>query len=260
MIDLSVAGVETVLRAERVRYRMKKILIGAVIAMLGSASYAEAQSTDDEWQFHLAPYVWLAGITGDTVSDGVDLPPINPGYQFFSLENFDGFLFLTFAAKKNRWTLHSDLVYISFEDTLQTEPLEAKIGLSGGIADLTAGYTPGGWQSTELIFGLRGVEVTVDAALIPGPAGSDTMSFVDPIIGFSHQQTFDNNWGLMMRGDFGGTSSESMINAVLAGTYRFTDTFSMVFGYRYLKIDFEDDDLLVDLSVQGYAVGFEFDW
>jgi len=39
---------------------MKYFTISAVIALLGSAPYAEAQSTDYEWQFRLTPYLWLA--------------------------------------------------------------------------------------------------------------------------------------------------------------------------------------------------------
>lgn len=239
---------------------MKYFIISAIVALLGSASYAEAQSTDDKWQFKLTPYLWLAGITGDTGSDGVDLPPISPGYQFFSLENFDGVAFLTFTARKGQWAVHNDLVYISFADTFQAGPVEASFDLSGGTAELSATYRPDSWEHTHLVFGLRGVKVSLDAALIPGPAGNDSRSFVDPIIGVYHQQTFDNQWGVMMRGDIGAGSSEMMVNASLAGTYQFTETFTLVFGYRYLKIDFEDDDFLIDLSIQGYAVGFEFDW
>jgi len=239
---------------------MKHLLIAVSIAVIGSASYAEAQTTDDDWQFRLTPYLWLAGITGDTGSDGVDLPPINPGYQFFSLENFDGVAFLTFAATKEQWTIRSDLVYISFADTFQAGSVEASFDLSGGTAELVAGYQPNSWENTELNFGVRGVRVDLDAALTPGPTGSDSRSFVDPIVGLSHRQTFDNQWGLMMRGDIGGSSSELMISALLAGTYQFTETFALLFGYRYLKIDFEEDDFLIDLSIQGYAVGFQFGW
>jgi hypothetical protein len=239
---------------------MKNLLIVAAIAMLGSASYAEAQSTDDKWQFKLTPYLWLAGFTGDTGSDGVDLPPINPGYQFFSLENFDGVAFLTFTAKKGQWAVHSDLVYISFADTVQVGPVESSFDLSGGTAEVSAGYRPDSWENTGLVFGVRGVKVNLDAVLTPGPAGSDSRSFVDPIIGVYHQQSFDNQWGLMMRGDIGSSSSELMINAMLAGTYRFTEAFTLAFGYRYLKIDFKEDDFLLDASIQGYSVGFQFEW
>jgi hypothetical protein len=239
---------------------MKHLLIAAAFALLASASYAEAQTTDDEWQFELTPYLWLAGITGDMVSEGVDLPPVNPSYQFFSLENFDGVAFLNFAAKKDQWAIHSDLVHISFADTVQAGPLESSFDLSGGTAELSAGYRPKNWQNTDLIFGVRGVKVDLDVALTPGPAGSDSRSFVDPIVGASHRRTFDNQWGLIARGDIGGTSSELMVNAMLAGTYQFTETFALAFGYRYLKIDFEESDFLIDLSIQGYSVGFQFTW
>jgi hypothetical protein len=51
-----------------------------------------------------------------------------------------------------------------------------------------------------------------------------------------------------------------MLNATLAGTYNFTETFMLLFGYRYLKMEFEDSDLLLDLSLQGYAIGLQFAW
>ena len=239
---------------------MKHLLIAAVFALPGSASYAEEQATDDEWQFRLTPYVWLAGITGDMASDGVDLPPINPGYSFFTLESFDGMAFLTFAANKGQWTVYSDLVYISFADTIEVGAVEASWDLSGGTVEVSAGYRPTSWAHTHLVFGLRGVKASLDASLTPGPADSGSASFVDPIVGIYHQQTFDNNWGVAARGDIGGTSAERMVNAMLEGSYRFTDTFTTTFGYRYLKIDFEDSDILLDLSIQGYFVGFQFDW
>jgi len=223
-------------------------------------SYAEEQATGDEWQFKLTPYIWLAGISGDMASDGVDLPPINPDYQFFSLDNLDGVAFLTFAAAKGQWAIHSDLVYVSFADTFQAGPVEASFDLSGGTAELSAAYRPNSWQNTHLLLGARGVRLSLDAALDPGSAGSDSRSFVDPIIGLYHRQTFANKWGVYARGDLGGGASEAMVNAELAGTYKFTDTFTLLFGYRYLKIDFEEGDFLVDLSIQGYSVGFEFNW
>lgn len=194
------------------------------------------------------------------VTDGVDLPPINPSYSPFTLESFDGMAFLTFAASKGQWTIYSDLVYVSFADTLEVGPLEVSWDLSGGTVEVSAGYRPASWEHTHLIFGLRGVEASVDASLTPGPVGGSSASFVDPIIGIYHQQTFANNWGVAMRGDIGGTSSELMVNAMLEGSYRFTDTFTATFGYRYLQIDFEDSDTLLDLSILGYFVGFQFDW
>lgn len=230
------------------------------LAMACGVSYAETPAADDEWQFQLTPYIWLAGITGDMTSDGVEMPPINPDYSFFSLDNLDGVAFLSFAATKGRWSIQSDLVYVSFADTISIDPLDADWGLDGAILELSAGYRPEGWQNTRLIFGMRGVELAVDATLTPGPTGSSDVSFVDPIIGVRHQQVFDNKWGVYARGDIGTGGSEVMVNAELAGTYQFTDTFTLMFGYRYLGIEVEDGETLLDLAVHGYSIGFQFAW
>jgi len=240
---------------------MKPLLILlAALALPTGMTYAEEPVTNEEWQFKLTPYVWLAGIHGDTLADDTDPPPINPDLNFFSLENFDGVAFLAFAAMKNRWAVYSDLVFISFADTYQVGSVETRFDLSGTMLELSAGYKPASWQNTQLIFGARGVDVTMDVALTPGSSGSGSASFVDPIIGIRHKQQFSNRWGVVARGDIGSGSSDVMINALLAGTYEFTDNFELAFGYRYLKIKFEDSDLLLDLSLQGYIVGFEFAW
>lgn len=235
-------------------------LASLALIVLCGASYAETPASADEWQFKLTPYLWLAGISADTVSGGGGFPPINPDYQFFSLDNLDGVAFLTFVAARGQWAIHSDLVFVSFVDTIPVGPVDASFDLDGGTLELSAGYRPTSWENTELIFGLRGVELSMDTALTPGPSSSDSASFVDPIVGVRHQQTFSNKWGVYARGDIGSGSSEAMVNAVLAGTYRFTDTFTLLFGYRYLKIDFEDSDFLLDLSIKGYSFGFEFNW
>ncbi len=239
---------------------LRRLLAGTILALYGSASYAEDPSATDDWRFSLTPYLWLAGISADTASGGSDFPPINPDYSLFSLDNLDGAAFLAFAAAKGQWSVHSDLVYVSFADTFSIGPIEAGFDLEGGTLELSAGYRPASWQNTELLFGLRGVELRMDTAFTPGPAGSVDASFVDPIVGVRYQRTFSNKWGLYARGDVGRGTSEGMVNAELAGSYQFTDTFTLLFGYRYLEIDFEDSDFLLDLSIQGYSVGFEFNW
>lgn len=238
----------------------QRFLTGLVLAAMCGASYAETPAAGDEWQFKLTPYLWLAGISADTASGGNDFPPINPDYSFFSLDNLDGAAFLSFAATKGQWSVRSDLVYVSFADSKPDGLVAASFDLDGGTLELSAGYRPASWENTELIFGLRGVKLNMDTVLTPGPSGSDSASFVDPIVGVRHQQTFSNKWGVYARGDLGAGSSEAMVNAELAGTYKFTDTFTLLFGYRYLEIDFDESDFLLDLSIQGYSLGFEFNW
>lgn len=239
---------------------MRHFLIAVVLVLFAATSGAQEPASGDEWQFRLTPYVWLAGVTGYTGTEDFDLPQIEPGYQFFTLENFDGVFFMAFAAQKGQWAIHTDFVYLSFADSFPDGLVQSTFDLTGYTVELSAGYRPASWQNTQLIFGARGIWVDLEASLSPGPTGDASSSFVDPIVGISYERQWENKWGLMARGDIGAGSSEMMVNAVLAGTYQFTDLFTLAFGYRYLEVDFEDSDMLLDVSFQGYSIGFQFDW
>ena len=233
----------------------------AAISLLFMATNTFAQ-TSDEWRFNLTPYLWAATIKGNTSAEGTDPPPINPDYKFLSLDNLEGFAFLNFRAHKNRWSISSDLVYINFADNFDVGPINSNIELNGGALELAVGYRPGKAQYTEILFGTRGVRLNAEIALTPGPSGDDGQTWWDPIIGFRHHQPFGNRWGMLVRADVGGfnISSRFSFNGVAGATYRFNDLFSMMFGYRYLTLDFQRDDFVADLEVQGYAIGFDFSW
>jgi opacity protein-like surface antigen len=42
--------------------------------------------------------------------------------------------------------------------------------------------------------------------------------------------------------------------------YAFSDLFTLGLGYRYLDVDFEDDDFLIDVKFQGPVIGAAFTW
>jgi len=62
---------------------------------------------------------------------------------------------------------------------------------------------------------------------------------------------------MALRGDLGGFSIESdmAINAEAMFRYKMGDTFSLKFGYRYLKVKFGDTDFLYDISLDGLQLG-----
>ena len=239
--------------------RLKRLI--PLLPMLIAAAPASAQQADD-WQFSLTPYVWAAVIKGNTAAGDAEPPPINPDYNFLSLSNLQGFAFLAFTARKNKWSFNTDIVYINFSDNFDLGPLNTNLQLKGGALDLVAGYSAERWANTELLFGTRGVRLDADIVLTPGPDGNAAKTWWDPIVGFRHHRMFGERWGMLLRGDVGGfgVSSEFTANAVVGGTFRFNDLFSMMLGYRYLKLNFTQDDYLMDLEVQGYALGFSFSW
>src|SRR5262245_31636841 len=71
------------------------------------------QSSTREWRFMVAPYLWLAGISG-TVGVGDTTTDIDPGASdILNALNF-GFM-ATFEANRKRLTILTDLMYISLE-------------------------------------------------------------------------------------------------------------------------------------------------
>ena len=62
---------------------------------------------------------------------------------------------------------------------------------------------------------------------------------------------------MALRGDIGGFGIESdiAVNAEAMFRYQMNNTFSIKFGYRYLKVKFDDSDFLYDISLDGFQIG-----
>ena len=62
---------------------------------------------------------------------------------------------------------------------------------------------------------------------------------------------------MTLRGDLGGfgISSDTAVNAEAEFRYQMSKTFSIKFGYRYLKVKFDDENFLYDISLDGFKAG-----
>ena len=237
----------------------QRIALAVLLAVPASTVWAEA---GDEWQFSLTPYLWAAGVAGTVAAGGAEPPSIEPSYSFFALDNLQAAYFLAFSAEKGPWSVNTDLIHIAFSDDFSLGPLRTAINLDADAIELSAGYRLEQWPSTKVLVGARGISIDAGISLRPGVDAADGRNWWDPIVGVQHNRSFGERWGLLLRGDVGGfnVSSKVTLNGVVAGTYRFSDTFSAIFGYRYLAFDFNEDDFVTDLEVSGYAVGLNFRW
>lgn len=95
----------------------------------------------------------------------------------------------------------------------------------------------------------------------PGLSVHKTVKFNTPIIGLNTIWNLSRRWYLRVGGDVGGWKIDNVdITYQVIGTvaYRFKtwDVSSKVFaGYRYIYIDYNKDDLGINLSVKGPLVG-----
>ena len=89
------------------------------ISLLFSSFLASNQAvadTSDSWEFHIAPYAWLAGLDG-SVATLPGLPPADIDIDFYDdiLGNINGAFMLVGEARKGRFGITMDLVYTDIE-------------------------------------------------------------------------------------------------------------------------------------------------
>ncbi len=231
------------------------LLLGVTLPGISHA----AEPATDKWQFTITPYLWIASIQGDTGADGFD-SGIDTGYTFLSLDNLEGAFFIAASASKGRWTIQTDMVFLKYADDFTVGPLATAINLEGSILELSAAYRAGRFEYTEFIFGVRRVSLETGISLTPGPQRFQKANWVDPLVGIRHVRPLGQRWQAIVRADLGGfgVSSKLTFNGIVGADFSMTEHSSLFLGYRYLTLDFKEDDFLVDLTADGLALGIEF--
>jgi hypothetical protein len=107
---------------------------------------------------------------------------------------------------------------------------------------------------------MRYVALETAVRFTPGPSAEKGKSWLDPLVGVRFSHAFNDRWSVVLRGDVGGfgVSSELSTNLAAVFGYRLTDAMTLRFGYRMLQMDFDDDQFVLDVIAQGYAVGLTF--
>jgi hypothetical protein len=218
---------------------------------------AVAEEQHQPVQYEITPYLWAATIDGTLAADGDSTPPIDSDYSFFSLDNLDGVASATFSAHGTRWGFLFDFLYIAYEDTLlEGSRLQVKPRLEGRVIEFAATYRPVPDNDLHLIAGIRQQDIEFELTFLDRttPASVD---WIDPFAGVLYSHALTNRLNLSLRGDIGGfgINSERVLNAEAMLRYRPGKLFSFKFGYRYLEVEFKDNDLVYDLSLGGFLFG-----
>ncbi len=220
---------------------------------------AAASAASPRWSVTITPYLWAAGLDGNTAAGGVG-SEIDTGYSFLSLDNLDLTLAANVEARKGRWTVLLDGLYVEFSDAFDRPTVDADVELTGRIFEFSATYPAARIEGLELVFGMRYVALDSAVQLEPGPVGSAGESWLDPLVGARFEHDFSDRWSVSLRGDLGGFEIASELTTNLSATfgYRMTDAMTLRFGYRALQMDFEDGGFVLDAIAQGYAIGLSF--
>lgn len=239
-------------------------VIAAAPALAGSPSTVPK---NEGWQFDATPYIWAAGLDGD-VKIG-RLPAGGVEASFSDIWNALHFALMgSFEGRKGAWGFMADAVYF---DVSQSEPTSNALFGEAGASFVQQMYTGvatyrilDGNLALDLLLGARYSSLATDVTLTPGAApgrsGSASKNWWDAVGGARVVYHPDVRWSVAGYLDVGGGGSKFAWQAVAGAGYQFNKVVSLKFGYRYIRVDYEDGDFLYDMASAGpYAgVGFHF--
>jgi hypothetical protein len=231
-----------------------------ILTIPGAARAQPAGSGSEKWEFALTPYLWFPGIDGT-----VGLRARDADFEVTAqelLESLDFGLMGNFVARRNRWSMGGDLVYVDLgkDVVLERTTREPRLDVDLTILEGNIGYEA--VESLDVLAGLRGV--LSDLSLEENStalAGADT-SFADPFVGVRFQRDLSEKVWVNLRGDVGGFgvgSDFSWFLQAIAG-FRVSRSISLDFGYRVYDMDYESANELrrLDATLAGFALGATF--
>jgi len=229
-----------------------------------SSSYVNAE-TSEQWLFSITPVLWNASVKAQLNDNGGGgSQPINPDYNFFSLDNLNNYLSLQAEAKHGRFSLLFDSLRARYQDERAGKFTNLNVSTELGFIELAAVYQLSNKYKLDLIGGVRRTFLDVTIDLVPGSIGiipsvnkQSPSSWTDPIIGLRYNYSISKNWQLWLRGDVGGfgVGTQRSINAIANVQYIINKYISFAVGYRYLGIDFKEEDVLHEVKLKGVQLG-----
>ena len=267
---------------------MKRAILAAFLAATALLGEASAQ---ESWNFSLTPYIWLPNINGTLKyaipPGGGGRPEVETGPNDY-LENLSFALMLAGDARKGKWSVFTDLIYLDFdsegstvkavnfggERVSTTLNASTRSSLTGVAWTFAGGYAAvqDPKHTLDVLGGLRyfGLEASSDwqlSAAVSGPNGqtfaqsgriSQREDLWDVIVGVRGRLKLgEGGWFLSYYVDMGAGSSALTAQALLGAGYAFKWG-ELAAMYRYVYYDMKDDGLLQDMRFAGPAFGATF--
>jgi len=214
-----------------------------------------SSATAEDWQFELSPYLWVAANKGES---GTSAAAADIDIDFETLiENTDLATMVDISGHKDNLFFFVDFIYLDVlsEESLNLpfQTLELSVEITGSIIEAAAGYRLFNKNDFQLFgyAGIRSVDLDVTASIRNELSTGD--DWVDPIVGIHTQWKLSDKFQLLNRfeaGGFGEGSEESyLINATL--NHKLSDQWALKYFYRFLKVDYADNDFVYKMDVTG---------
>ncbi|MEO0698712.1 MAG: hypothetical protein AAFY81_03225 [Pseudomonadota bacterium] len=247
------------------------ILATPIVAFAqASQTPAEEAPAEDKWEITNTVYGWFPGIT-TTVETPIG--EVQAGQSFGDvLETLDLAFLGALEARKGWLTLVGDVQYfdISAEDevTGPTSPLVGVLEIGSRILIVSgyATYAVVDTLATRLYpgAGARAIDASIETTIFgTGEEGDANFTndggWVDALVAAKLVQQLGKDWTGTLYGDVGGfgigSSSDITFQASASVGYQLDDTFTVVTGYRFLRIEREIDNAEITVDTSGPFLG-----
>ena len=220
-------------------------------------------TTGSGWQLRTALYAWGTSLDGDVTLRGNTLP-VDAAFEDI-FENLDFAFMGAVEIGNGKWSFLADLFYAELSTSNTRRNLEFNSELDQFIGNFVIGYNildlPG--TRSDVYAGARVNSLDADLEILTNRvgtfSGSNSKTWVDPIIGARIQQELPNRFFVRALGDIGGFSVSSDITwqALAALGYHISDSAALSLGYRGIGTDYEDGQFGYDVISHGLLLGFE---
>jgi hypothetical protein len=254
-------------------------VIAAATAVPGRAQ-AQApdrptSAMDDHWHFNVAPYFWMPAVQGDV---GVaNLPPVSVDASFSDIfENFDGGMLARFAARRNRFGVGADFVWMNLgAPAVDTELVDLSVDFRQFLAEGIGFYrvaSGGRADNPAHLDVLAGVRYFTSRTRLRGEtrngATYDTpyqdLDWVDALAGVKFRAPLGSRLAILGRTDIAGFGSNLTWN--LEGDLAFLASrhWTAGAGWRYMDVDYDGGEGIqsrkLDVAYNGPRVWFAYSW
>lgn len=248
---------------------MRRLLILTITVTL-ALSLTTVSAGD--WKHELTPYVWAVGQEGDTgvrntiAGDLIGSYDLSPGDI---ADRLDGGMLIAYRAVNNEsWGLIFDGVYMDLSDDATLSVFDIDIQATQLL--VSAAYTrvfrkeaPWWWYAGVRYADVEnqvrfqgGGPVGIGAKIEPGD------SWVDPFVGVNFRRELSPRWNLGLLAEAGGfgVGADSSYQALADAGFDINKLLQLRFGYRWLDVDYDDNDFVFDTTTEGAIIGLSFGW
>ena len=233
-----------------------------------SASKKRSASSSG-WRFAFTPYLFMTGLSGTIGAEG-RTSDINLRFRDV-LKHFDLGIMGTFAARKGRFAIFSDFMWIKLSEKQDTPGRlfsTADVGVNMFIWTPAGAYRvyDGKRGSVDLLGGMRltsaKTSLNFTSGLLPGFDVSERKTWAAPVIGAHGLLNLSSKFFLSTVFDIGaGFGTHHTAQFYGGAGYRIRPKIALIGGYEYLNNDYSNDSGFVyNATMSGLLLGARFDF